>query len=173
MYGVACGHELSNVSQDFLEVRKKCAGRRNRCAAAVRQAPNVQSGPMLRELLRALALAMLVLAVQVQGFAAVSGGMCMDLGHHGDADAQHDHGAAAWQQHDHDAGADHHHDGDGSDGKHGDHCAPCVACGATVAIAAFPPYVMPDRTVSPLHPAPLASFKGIGPERLERPPLAS
>lgn len=120
-----------------------------------------------------LAVAMLVLTVPVQGFAAVSGGICMDLGHHGDAAAVHDHGAAGGEQQDHAAAADHHHDGEGSSGKHGDHCAPCVACCAAAAIAAFPPFVTPDRTVSPLHPAPLASFQGIGPERLDRPPLAS
>jgi len=120
---------------------------------------------MLRHLLRVLAGAMLVLAVPVQGFASVSGGICMALGHHGDAAPAHDHGAGD---------AAHHHDEDGSPSDNhsdGGHCAPCAACCAAAAIAAFTVPLVPDRTVGLLVPAPLASFHGIAPDRLDRPPL--
>lgn len=125
-------------------------------------------------LLRVFVAGLLVLALPVQGFAAVSGGICMGLGHHGDAAAMHDHSAPAGDQDDH-AALEHHHDGDSSSGKHaGDgHCAPCVACCAAAAIAAFPPPVFADRSVTPLVPASLAAFHTIEPQRLDRPPLAS
>ena len=113
--------------------------------------------PMIRDLLRILILALVVLAVPAQGFAAVSGGICMELGHHGDGLAAHD------------------HDGDGSSGKHSDdgHCAPCAACCAGAVISAFPPLFIAERAAIPLVAAPLVLFHTVAPDRLDRPPLAS
>jgi hypothetical protein len=121
---------------------------------------------MSATMLRALAVLVLALAIPVQGFASVGAGICMALGHHGDAGAAHDHEAG---------GAPHVHDQDASAGDHhddGGHCAPCVACCAAAVIAAFPAAVVPEPAVSlPIGAAP-ASFDGIAPDRLDRPPLA-
>ena len=128
---------------------------------------------MLTTFLRALALAMLVLAIPVQGFAAVSAGICMAFGHHGDAAAAHDHGTAAEQEHDHGATANH-HDDDGVGNKASDdsRCAPCVSCCAATAIASYPPFPLPGEAASPLVQAPTASLDGVAPQLLDRPPLA-
>lgn len=119
---------------------------------------------MLKNLFRALAVALLVLAVPVQGFAAASAGVCMAFEHHGDAAPAHDHGAGG----DHHHAADDHHGGDSADSGH---CAPCVSCCAAVAMGSYPPLALPAEPAGALVPAPMPSFSGIAPQILDRPPL--
>lgn len=128
--------------------------------------------PMLKVLFRAIAVALLALAVPVQGFAAASAGICMALGHH-DGGSAHQHGSANDSiGHGHGASVDSHEDHGGSHDSQASHCAPCVSCCAAAAIAPSPSTVLPERTVSPLAPAPLAFFYGVALQRLDRPPLA-
>jgi hypothetical protein len=121
---------------------------------------------MLRKLPRIFALALLVLAVPVQGMASVAAGQCMTFGHHQDAGAQdhaHEHGAA---------GADHHDHAAQPDEQKRSHCGPCTACCASAsmaapaapAILAVPSFV--EYLFSALAPP------GAEPHRFDRPPLS-
>lgn len=85
---------------------------------------------MLRTFSRILALALLVLAIPVQGMASIVAGQCMTFGHHPDAGAQdhaHEHGDA--DHHDHGAQAQ-------PEGDKSAHCGPCAACCASATMAA-------------------------------------
>jgi len=129
---------------------------------------------MRKTLFRMLAVALVALAVPVQGFAAVSAGLCMALGHHGDGPGTHDHGSSGVaHKGEHGAVADHHHD-DGSGGDKGSHahCPPCVSCCAAAAIASFPSAAISEVAADPLVPSPLVSSYGVAPDKLDRPPLA-
>jgi ABC-type Zn2+ transport system substrate-binding protein/surface adhesin len=126
--------------------------------------------PMLRGFFRIFSLALLVLAVPLQGMASVAAGQCMALGHHqdaGDGDHAHDDGDG----HDHDAPS--HAD----DGKHPEedgttaHCGPCAACCASVSIAP-----LSDITISPPPASAQYVFSqfppiGIETDGVYRPPL--
>jgi hypothetical protein len=121
----------------------------------------------------------MALLVPLQGMAAVSAGLCMELSSH-ETVAVHEHGPDhRGGAHQHGAGTDesaaHHHDdeGAGNEGPAGSaHCPPCVACCAAAAISSFTPGFIPEA------PAPFAiaenppSFSGVQPETLDRPPLA-
>lgn len=116
-------------------------------------------------------LAVLVMvAMPVQGLAAISAGTCMALGHH-DAlaaamngpDAAHDAYAVA--------AASGHVDEGAVDGAEGAHCGPCVAgCAAAailVASSIFQPDSLPGDRVAFAAAAPPEYL----PELLDRPPL--
>jgi len=129
--------------------------------------------PMLKTLFRAFAVALLVLTVPVQGFAAASAGICMALGHHDGGNSHHPGSGTDPMHHDHGVSVDLPHGNDrGSHDPQASHCAPCVSCCTAAAIAPSPPTVLPDRAVSPLAPTALAFFYGVAPQRLDRPPLA-
>jgi hypothetical protein len=119
-------------------------------------------------LLRIFAVALLLVAIPVQGVASVTAGQCMTFGHHGDAGSQpHEHGG-------HDAGA-HGHDHDANqqfDSGKSSHCGPCTACCASASIAApatlsfLPSPSNTKYSFSQLAPP------GVEPYRFDRPPLA-
>jgi hypothetical protein len=124
----------------------------------------VKSEEMPRKLSRLLLLLVIALAVPLQGFAAVSAGLCMASGHH-----HSEQGPAA---HDHDMGSiEHEHPAD-EPSANNSHCPPCVSCCAAVAIA---PAAEP-RLPSVAPAAPVASkqysMAGFLPEQLDRPPLS-
>jgi len=126
---------------------------------------------MLKTLPRLFVVLAIALAVPVQGVAAVSAGVCMDLGHGAGTTPEHDHGTSG-HAHDSDAAA-HHEDGAGNDGaSHNAHCPPCVSCCAAAAIASFPAVFLPEQAAASVPAALPASFSGVLPERLDRPPLA-
>jgi hypothetical protein len=118
---------------------------------------------MLGRFLRLICAFALALAVPLQGFAAVSAGLCMTLGHH-------------------DGGATHSHDADSTDHHHGQHddepasqsahCPPCVACCGAAAISSAAALVLPDERADVLNAAGPPAFAGIQPRTLDRPPLA-
>ena len=128
---------------------------------------------MLKSLPRLLVVLVIALTVPVQGVAAVSAGLCMALGDDGAGTAAaHDHGTLA-HGHDSDAAANH----DGGAGKdkspqNNAHCPPCVSCCAAAAIASFPAIFLLEQSAASVPAALPASFSGVPPEKLDRPPLA-
>jgi len=119
---------------------------------------------MRKSLARLLIAFVLALTVPLQGIAAVSAGVCMALGHHGEAAPEAHHHA--------DSAAHHHGDESGSEKGGEAHCPPCVSCCAAAAIVSFPPFVVDRQPASPVIAAPPAAFSGVAPETLDRPPLA-
>ena len=120
---------------------------------------------MSLKLLRFLFFVAIALAVPLQGFAAVSAGLCMASGHH--------HGEHAPAAHDHDMGSsDHQHPAEDTSANNA-HCPPCVSCCAAVAIAPAAEPRLPS--VAPAAPIPPKQYSiaGFLPERLDRPPLSS
>src|SRR5262245_49788303 len=116
---------------------------------------------------RSVVVLVLALAVPLQGAAAVTAGLCMAMGHgHGSA--------ASALGHDVD---DHHANPSGAH-KHSDpdqskpHCAPCVACCAAVAIPSAVSLFVPERPAASAIASASASFTGVSPDHLDRPPLA-
>jgi hypothetical protein len=129
--------------------------------------------PMLRGFFRILALALLALAVPIQGMASVAAGQCMTLGHHQDAGAQ-GHAHDGDDGHDHDV---HSHTEDGKPaGESGanPHCGPCTACCASASIAA-PTLVslMSARTTTTQYAFSPFPPIGVEPDGVYRPPLPS
>jgi len=119
---------------------------------------------MRKSLARLLIAFVLALTVPLQGIAAVSAGVCMALGHHGEA---------APGAHHHADSAAHHHGGESGSERGGEaHCPPCVSCCAAAAIVAFSFTPPPDPARVCALDALLLSFSGVTPERLDRPPLA-
>jgi len=121
----------------------------------------IQFQDMPHRLKRFLLALIVALAVPVQGFAAVSAGLCMALKHHGD----HHHSSQG-------AGSgDHHHSHDHGATGHAS-CGSCVGCcasaaiGSSACIACFvPPAAAPAEAARP-YPS------GVQPHPLDRPPLA-
>ena len=116
---------------------------------------------MRSSIFRILAVALLALAIPLQGVAAVTAGQCMALEHHDAGDA-HDHAAHA----DGDDQAVHHDDSKTS------HCGPCAACCASATMsgpAALP--ILSSATESEYFFSQFPPL-GIQPEGLDRPPLA-
>ena len=120
---------------------------------------------MLKSLSRLIIAALLALTVPIQGIAAVHAGLCHELEDHGNAPL-HDDAAGG---HAHDAGTAHHHHG-GDEAQHA-HCPPCVSCCAATAIASFPLVLDTQQPANSLVAASPASFNGLPPDRLDRPPL--
>jgi len=132
---------------------------------------------MPKRLLCKLFIALLVAGVPLQGFAALSAGICRDMqtssqqsGHARAAPAAlihtHDHGV--------DAGAGMTHGKDhGSSEKPGAHCAACASCGVTTAIVAALPVLVSDSPRFGVIAHAVSSFVGFVPDGLERPPLTS
>lgn len=130
---------------------------------------------VLQRVIRSLVVAVMTLAVPIQGIGAVTNGQCMSLEHHqtmAAASAAHGAGHASAS---HEA-ASHSHDGPGvskdNTASNGGHCGPCSACCASASIAG--PLLVLDV------PAPAGaaySFSpypplGVQPGELDRPPLA-
>ena len=120
---------------------------------------------MSPRLLRLFLAVVLALTVPLQGFAAAAAGMCMQLGHHGAADAGHAHDGGEADAHDH-----HSHDA-GQSQDSASHCAPCVACCAAAAISGSVPLVTADAVADAVNAAGPPAFIGIQPQALDRPPL--
>ncbi|HJS77424.1 MAG TPA: hypothetical protein VJ778_08450 [Burkholderiales bacterium] len=126
--------------------------------------------PMLRTAIHIVALALVVLAVPLQGMASVAAGQCMALGHHQDAGEQ---GPAHGSDdgHDHDARSQAY--GGKPDGESGTnaHCGPCTACCASASIA--------SPTLASVVRAPTVTqyafsqfpLVGVEPDGVYRPPL--
>jgi hypothetical protein len=113
---------------------------------------------MPKKLARFLLAVAVIIAVPIQGMAAVSAGLCMTFGHH-DVAAPHDHHGAA----------SHDHDSDSASGNA--HCGPCVACCASASISepvSVSPRTAPEAAVEAVS---LLSPTGNLPARLDRPPL--
>jgi len=126
---------------------------------------------MLQGLRFFVSLALLI-AVPVQGMAAVAGSLCMALGGHGaptHATAEtpgHDHhGDAAGSSHDHGSGQD--------DIVAHSHCGPCVACCASAAIAGALIAPLPAAIASAPPAASSPSPETPRRDKLDRPPLAA
>lgn len=119
---------------------------------------------MRKSLPRLLIMLVMALTVPIQGVAAVSAGLCMALGNHGDGMQEADHHHAD--------GAAHHHGKDSGNGEQNTHCPPCVSCCAAAAIVSFSPFVVDRQPASSVVAAPPALFAGVPPETLDRPPLA-
>lgn len=124
---------------------------------------------MPKSLLRLVVVLILAVAVPVQGIAAVSAGVCMALGHHSGEASAHDHAADG---HGHDRAPSHHHDEGKGGEKSGAHCPPCVSCCAAAAITSFAQVFVPEQATNVSVAALPASFDGVPPDRLDRPPLA-
>ena len=114
------------------------------------------------KLLRVFLVALIALAVPLQGALAVGTEQCLALEHHDGAG--HEHSQAG---HDHESSS-HDHDGPTSHS----HCGPCVACCASASIASVP--ALPMVAPSPLAIDVSPNFPLIGdlPGGLFRPPLA-
>ena len=122
----------------------------------------LESIPMSAKFLRLVLALALALAVPLQGFAAVAGGICMANGHHDGASHSHD-GDSGKHPHEHDS-----EQAPASSA----HCPPCVACCAAAAISSPAPLVIADTGTDTVSPATPASFAGIQLDTLDRPPLA-
>jgi hypothetical protein len=123
---------------------------------------------MRSALFRILAVALLALAVPLQGMASVVAGQCMAYGHHQGAGGQ-DH-----EHHAHDDGADAHDHGTQkvADEGHSGHCGPCTACCASASIAAPSlPSLLPSASNTKYVLSQLAP-PGVEPQRFDRPPLS-
>jgi hypothetical protein len=125
---------------------------------------------MLLKIFRWLTVVTLALAIPLQGFAASAGGVCMALGHHGMEHAGHQHHQQAdTHAHAEESAAGHRHSHDKKPSGPA-HCPPCAACCATAAIAFFIPALAIEQRAQSAVAAPAASFSGVAPERLDRPP---
>ena len=111
----------------------------------------------VRHYLLALAL---VLAIPVQGFAAVTAGLCVGHGQHGAEKHAHEGDMGAHPQHDHDSAPP------------STHCAPCVACCTAAAIAPLAPLRFVDERADLVVAGEPPSLVGVALETLDRPPLA-
>lgn len=113
---------------------------------------------------------LVMVAMPVQGLAAISAGMCMALGHanglaaamHG-PDAAHEARAAA-------PAGDHVHDGVDHDSELA-HCGPCVACCAAAAIPLADSIFHPTTATGDRVAFVAAAAPDFLPELLDRPPL--
>lgn len=128
-------------------------------------------------LLRLLTSFMVMFTVPLQGMAAVTAGICMALGHHGDTAvaAEHQHPEHAQSEYSR-AVADIAEPAvgpkDGGPGGPHSHCAPCVACCASLAVAPAAKFPIPGSPAGSVLPAATAFPSGVTPEKLDRPPLA-
>lgn len=122
---------------------------------------------MPSRVIRLVLALLLALLVPLQGFAAVSAGICQAIGHH-DMAAEHAHDEG--EAHGPSYGAPHKPSPEvpPSDA----HCAPCVACCAAAAIAPSVPAVFADWRADAVNAATPPPLSGIQPALLERPPLA-
>jgi len=127
----------------------------------------LKSAKMPKKLARLLVAVAVIIAVPIQGMAAISAGLCMTLGHHDVTDAaMHDHldeqGASTASSHEHQA----------DDAPGNAHCGPCVACCASASISgsiSTSPRAAPEVAVEPVS---LLNPPAVLPARLDRPPLA-
>ncbi len=124
---------------------------------------------MYSKAIRSVVVLVLALAVPLQGTAAVTAGLCMAMGHH---DAGHGlnniAGHSAEGHHEDPAGHHKHSDADHSKPN----CAPCAACCAATAIPSCALLFLPDGPAASRIAAASASFTGVSPDQLDRPPLA-
>ena len=121
----------------------------------------LESFRMPANFLRLLLALALAVAVPLQGFAAVASGICMANEHHDGAP----------QSHGGDGTHPHEHDNEQAPTTNA-HCPPCVACCAAAAISSAAPLFIADESSNAVDSATPASFYGVQPDQLDRPPLA-
>ena len=122
---------------------------------------------MPKTLLRALLVLLLAVSVPLQGYAAVSIGICRGLAHHGDEllPGAHDGAERAGENH------DPHGSPEGAPAEESHHCAACASCGVAAAISAAPLIHASDSPHQGVVVADLPAPEGYVPEGLDRPPL--
>jgi hypothetical protein len=118
--------------------------------------------PFMLQKLRLFVTLALLVAVPMQGIAAVAGSLCMAFG---ETPQQAHHDDAAGSSHDHGSGDD--------DGASHSHCGPCVACCATTAIAGGVSLPLPAAVASTPQAASLPAPGTLRRDKLDRPPLAA
>jgi hypothetical protein len=116
---------------------------------------------------RTLAVALLALAIPLQGMTSVVAGQCMAFGHHdGAASQDHEHG------HDGGDGDDHAtHTTQADDGSSA-HCGPCTACCASASIAGPLALSLASSSSNTKYFFSQLAPPGAEPQRFDRPPLA-
>jgi hypothetical protein len=125
---------------------------------------------------RAIAIALLVVALPLQGLAGVVSAQCMVIGHHTDAGlAGHTHiqGGEA-DNHDH-AGHSHGEENtaeQSSDGTKGSHCGPCTACCTSASIASAAALVISPPLSPTLYVFSQLAPPAVEPDGVDRPPLS-
>lgn len=131
---------------------------------------------MLNRLAQAFLVTFLIVAVPLQGYAAVSIGLCRALAHH-DSDLVHAQAGpihqTVHQTGGHESGHEsvpHEHGAAGNPDSTA-HCAACTACGASAAIAASDPVITPLAPEHAIDISAPTSPEGIVPEGIDRPPL--
>jgi hypothetical protein len=130
----------------------------------------------MKSLARLLMVVLVVLAVPLQGAAAVTAGQCMALTQQGDSG--HDNHSHGQDGHHHSAPSHSDADEGGSkavddeDGANGAHCGPCTACCASASIAG--PGALSILSAASNAPYLFSQFPPIGvqPDGVDRPPLA-
>jgi len=126
---------------------------------------------MRNAIFRVVAIAVLALAVPIQGMGAVSAGQCMAFGHHGDSshggdDPAHDHGHG-----DADSADSHANQDSGDGGATPPHCGPCVACCASAYIASRAELSLLAARSEVQYFVTQFPPLGVQPDGLDRPPL--
>ena len=123
-----------------------------------------------------LAIALLAVALPLQGLAGVVSAQCMVIGHHTDAGlAGHTHveGGKA-DSHDH-AGHSHGEEDaaeQSTDGTKPSHCGPCTACCASASIASAAALVISPSLSPTLYVFSQLAPPAVEPDGVERPPLS-
>jgi hypothetical protein len=150
-------HENISSSQDM-----RRAGELAARGALQRLAYN--SCQMRRNLFRILAVALLALAVPLQGVAALVAAQCMAYGHHQAADGAQDHAASP---------QDHHGDPQhGAEAGNSAHCGPCAACCASASITGPARFSIPVLPATAKYVLAQLPPPGVQPSPFDRPPLA-
>ena len=125
---------------------------------------------------RILAIALLAVALPLQGLAGVVSAQCMVIGHHTDAGlAGHTHveGGKA-DSHDH-AGHSHGEEDaaeQSTDGTKASHCGPCTACCTSASIASAAALVILPSLSPTLYVFSQLAPPAVEPDGVDRPPLS-
>jgi hypothetical protein len=124
---------------------------------------------MMLKAFRVLVLAVLALAVPLQGVAAVTAGQCMALEHHEDGHGGgHDDGQDA-STHSH---GDEHQANQAGEEQQSSHCGPCTACCASASIAGPVALLIQSSPSDTQYLFSQFPPLGVEPHGLDRPPLA-
>ena len=130
---------------------------------------------MPRKLFRILLAAFLIVAVPLQGIAAVGAGICRDL-QHAQHDAGHGYLPQASQAMAQDHGATHSShampvDENSQPESTSAHCAACASCGVVAGIVSAPALSLPDSPDRDAIAHAVRAFDGVVPDGIDRPPL--
>jgi hypothetical protein len=123
---------------------------------------------------RILAIALLAVALPLQGLAGVVSAQCMVIGHHADAGlAGHTHvdGSEA-DSHDHGHSHGEENAAEHTDGTKPSHCGPCTACCASASIASAAARVISPSLSPTLYVFSQLAPPAVEPDGVDRPPLS-